>query len=72
MDETDSAVVLSLRAIGSDHLKTKGIYCLKNEPEGEYPVEQRIIGEFVVIRAVLNESVTTFLSLNFDTEPLLI
>jgi hypothetical protein len=38
MDETDSTVVLSFRVIGSDYLKMKGIYCSKNEPEGEYPV----------------------------------
>jgi hypothetical protein len=38
MDETNSAVVLSIRVIGSDYLKMKRIYCSKNEPEGEYPV----------------------------------
>jgi hypothetical protein len=38
MNKTDSTVVLSLRVIGSDYLKTKGIYYPKNEPEGEYPV----------------------------------
>jgi hypothetical protein len=34
MDETDSTVVLSLRVIGSDDLKMKGISCSKNEPGG--------------------------------------
>jgi hypothetical protein len=38
MDETDSPVVLSLRVIGGNYLKMKGIYCSKNESEGEYPV----------------------------------
>jgi hypothetical protein len=38
MEETDSAVVLSLRVKGSNCLEKKGIYWLKNEPEREHPV----------------------------------
>jgi hypothetical protein len=38
MDETDSAVVLSLRVKGNDGLEKKEIYSSKNEPQREYPV----------------------------------